>query len=178
MNHGGEYQARVRRRRREYEDRGASTKSLRRPFSVTADVPYTDVDVHCAAHYPEKAPMREAAGDDGAHHPSQYAPRGDSARPIRGSGVSGEACIRLDRTLWVSSWTLTIWRLRAGDREHAAMQPTLDGLQIGAHMVDNASARQRIVPGVSGEENADDERGSACWSLRADGCSGIRAGKR
>ena len=85
MNHGGEYL------RREYED-------LRRPFSVTSDVPYTDVwTFPTVAHYPGKHPCEKPLPLLAHMLNASTKPGALVLDAFMGSGATGDACLQMGR---------------------------------------------------------------------------------
>jgi adenine-specific DNA-methyltransferase len=113
LNHNGEYLRReyeylrreyedLRREyedlRREYDGLKEQYEDLRRPFSVTADVPYTDVwDFPTVGHYPGKHPCEKPLAMMEHIVRSSSRPGATVLDCFMGSGVTGEACDRLGR---------------------------------------------------------------------------------
>jgi adenine-specific DNA-methyltransferase len=84
--------------RRDYEDLRRDYEDLRRPFSVSAAVPYTDVwDFPTVPARPGKHPCEKPL--DLATHIVEASSRPDAIvlDCFAGSGVVGEACVRLGR---------------------------------------------------------------------------------
>ncbi len=107
MNHGGEYLRReyeyLRREyedlRREYEDLRREYEDLRRPFSVTPDVPYTDVwTFPTVSAYAGKHPCEKPA--DMMQHIVKASTKPDAVvlDCFMGSGVVGDVCQQLGRS--------------------------------------------------------------------------------
>ncbi len=128
MNHGGEY---LRREyedlRREYEDLRREYEDLRRPFSVTSDVPYTDVwTFPTVAHYPGKHPCEKPLAMMEHIIQASTRPGAMVLDPFMGSGVTGEACIRLDRDFIGIELSAEYLEIAERRIEHAQMQPALE----------------------------------------------------
>jgi site-specific DNA-methyltransferase (adenine-specific) len=107
QNHGGQYLRReyedLRREyedlRREYEDLRREYEDLRRPFSVTPDVPYTDVwTFPTVSAYAGKHPCEKPA--DMMQHIVKASTKPDAVvlDCFMGSGVVGDVCQQLGRS--------------------------------------------------------------------------------
>ncbi len=83
---------------RQYDDLKAEYESLRRPFSVTSDVPYTDVWTFSpVAYYPGKHPCEKPA-EMLEHILTASSREGDVVLDaFMGSGSTGKACVNLNR---------------------------------------------------------------------------------
>ncbi|MBF4249603.1 site-specific DNA-methyltransferase [Vibrio anguillarum] len=83
---------------RQYDDLKAEYESLRRPFSVTSDVPYTDVWTFSpVAYYPGKHPCEKPA-EMLEHILTASSREGDVVLDaFMGSGSTGKACVKLNR---------------------------------------------------------------------------------
>jgi site-specific DNA-methyltransferase (adenine-specific) len=83
---------------REYDDLKAEYENLRRPFSVTSDVPYTDVWTFAPVqYYPGKHPCEKPA--DLLEHIILASSREGAVvlDAFMGSGSTGKACLKLNR---------------------------------------------------------------------------------
>lgn len=83
---------------RQYDDLKSEYESLRRPFSVTSDVPYTDVWTFTpVAYYPGKHPCEKPA--DMLEHIITASSREGAVvlDAFMGSGSTGKACVKLNR---------------------------------------------------------------------------------
>ncbi|EJB8454904.1 site-specific DNA-methyltransferase [Vibrio parahaemolyticus] len=89
-----EYQTLV----RQYDDLKSEYESLRRPFSVTSDVPYTDVWTFAPVqYYPGKHPCEKPA-DLLDHVITASSREGDVVLDaFMGSGSTGKSCVKLNR---------------------------------------------------------------------------------
>lgn len=83
---------------REYDDLKAEYENLRRPFSVTSEVPYTDVWTFAPVqYYPGKHPCEKPA-DMLEHIITASSREGDVVLDaFMGSGSTGKACLSLNR---------------------------------------------------------------------------------
>lgn len=83
---------------RQYDDLKAEYESLRRPFSVTSEVPYTDVWTFTpVAYYPGKHPCEKPA-DLLEHIIASSSREGDVILDaFMGSGSTGKACVKMNR---------------------------------------------------------------------------------
>ncbi|MDE1352055.1 site-specific DNA-methyltransferase, partial [Vibrio aestuarianus] len=82
----------------EYDDLKAQYHHLRRPFSVTSDVPYTDVwQFAPVQYYPGKHPCEKP--QDLLQHIITASSREDDVviDAFMGSGSTGKACLNLNR---------------------------------------------------------------------------------
>lgn len=83
----------------EYDDLKVEYETLRRPFSVSAEVPYTDVwTFKPVAHYPGKHPCEKPA--EMMEHIIKSSSRSEQIvlDLFMGSGSTGKACIKLGRS--------------------------------------------------------------------------------
>ena len=83
---------------RQYDDLKAEYESLRRPFSVTSEVPYTDVWTFTpVAYYPGKHPCEKPA--EMLEHILTASSRENDVvlDAFMGSGSTGKACVKLKR---------------------------------------------------------------------------------
>jgi adenine-specific DNA-methyltransferase len=83
---------------RQYDDLKQEYESLRRPFSVTSEVPYTDVWTFAPVqYYPGKHPCEKPS--DLLEHIIQASSRESDVvlDAFMGSGSTGKACVRLNR---------------------------------------------------------------------------------
>ena len=83
---------------RQYDDLKAEYESLRRPFSVTSEVPYTDVWTFAPVqYYPGKHPCEKPANL--LEHIITASSREDDVvlDAFMGSGSTGKACVNLNR---------------------------------------------------------------------------------
>jgi adenine-specific DNA-methyltransferase len=118
--------------RREYEDLRREYEGLRRPFSVTVDVPYTDVwTFKSVQSYPDKHPCEKPLPMMLHIVGASSKPGGLVADPFMGSGTTGVACVQTGRSfigieLDASYYAIALRRIR-----DALAQPRLDMPEAG-----------------------------------------------
>ena len=93
LNHGGEYL------KRDYEDLKQEYEGLRRPFSVTADVPYTDVwTFKTVSAYPGKHPCEKPPEMLEHIIRTSSKPGAVVLDSFMGTGNTGKAALKLGRS--------------------------------------------------------------------------------
>ena len=120
LDHGGAYLT------REYEDLRREYEDLRRPFTVSVDVPYTDVwDFTTVAYYPGKHPCEKPAAMIRHIVTASSKPGAAVLDCFMGSGVTGEVCKDTGRD-FIGIDADTKWFNYAKRRiEQAQAQPSL-----------------------------------------------------
>jgi len=109
--------------RREYDDLKQEYESLRRPFAVTADVPYTDVwTFPTVSHYPGKHPCEKPQALLRHIIAASSRPGAVVLDSFAGSGSTGEAALALGRE-FIGIEQSDHWCAKA--RERISPAPTL-----------------------------------------------------